>query len=244
VLRPHPLKDYAIILDCVGVVSMHGLPSKKRAWSLDGKVRRQADNDNDEVRTRTCPKCFGVFEPQPVCPGMLPIGAPCLYVFPKAERREMKQVEGRLEELTEEKLAADEERAQARREQGKVQSAEEMVAKLGYSQGRANHILEAREKKRKQIEALNASLAEWQRLSGQSPMHAFGVSMYSLRKMKPKELEKLQAEVDARRDGALASIDVGRASTLEWLRQYVVSRGYRQTMADKLWAERRSMAAA
>lgn len=54
VLRPAPGKDQAIILDHVGNMRQHGLPCKKRFWTLrPSKLLRE----EDEPKIKVCPKC-------------------------------------------------------------------------------------------------------------------------------------------------------------------------------------------
>lgn len=72
VLRPHPDKQKAIILDFVGCVATHGYPDDERIWSLDGKTKRVKKNDKTQedadVKIKTCPQCFRAHIPAPVCP--------------------------------------------------------------------------------------------------------------------------------------------------------------------------------
>lgn len=139
VLRPHPQKDHAIILDFVGVTSIHGFPDELREWSLDGKQRRvRAANDNEpDVKVQTCTHCFAVHVPAPVCPA-------CGHEHPIKQRREMQQVDGALEEITADQMEAI--RRQKRLLQGQAQSVEQLVAQ-GIGRFRAMKIVEAREQK-------------------------------------------------------------------------------------------------
>ena len=96
VLRPHPEKEHAIILDFVGVTSIHGFPDDEREWSLDGSAKRsRAANDNTpDVKITTCPMCFSIHLPAPACPS-------CGHQYPNSSgRKEMKQVDGNLVEIT------------------------------------------------------------------------------------------------------------------------------------------------
>lgn len=138
-LRVFPGKREAIILDHVGAVVTHGMPDEERGWSLDGaaKERREAANDNEpDLKITTCPQCFAIHLPAPVCPS-------CGHVHPVRERK-LEAVDGTLEEITAEQAEAM--RRQKRLMQGKASSVEELVAQ-GISRFRAAKIVEAREVK-------------------------------------------------------------------------------------------------
>jgi len=138
-LRPAPGKDRAIILDHVGNCMRHGLPQEDRDWTLDGLPdagKRKKDDDVPPVKQ--CEKCFAVFTPQPVCPQ-------CGHV-PEVKAREVKHVEGELQELDAAMI-----QAQRKREIGKAQTLEELqeVAKRrGYKPGWAKYIWASRQSRR------------------------------------------------------------------------------------------------
>lgn len=94
-LRVFEGKEYAIILDHVGAIATHGLPDEDREWSLDGvtKKKRAANDNQPDVNIQTCPMCFTIHMPQPQCPT-------CGHIYTAAQRREMKQVDGELVEIT------------------------------------------------------------------------------------------------------------------------------------------------
>lgn len=101
VLRPHPLKKKAIILDMVGVTHEHGYPDDDREWSLTGEVKRKrrAANDNGpDVGIQTCPSCFAIHPPEAECPR-------CGHVYSAKERKEIKEVAGNLVHITAEERA-------------------------------------------------------------------------------------------------------------------------------------------
>ena len=54
VLRPHPGKEKAIILDHVGNFERHGLPDDEREWSLNGVMK----DDKGKSSYKRCPDCF------------------------------------------------------------------------------------------------------------------------------------------------------------------------------------------
>lgn len=98
VLRPHPGKEYGIILDQVGNWVRHGLPDKPMHYTLDRRERRAADEATKRTE-KTCPSCTGVYEVFLVaCPycGFVPI--------PRA-RSTPEQVDGDLTEMSPELLA-------------------------------------------------------------------------------------------------------------------------------------------
>lgn len=59
VLRIHPGKDKAIILDHAGNTRRHGLPTEPMLWSLAGRKKR-AWQPSDAERVKTCPDCEAV----------------------------------------------------------------------------------------------------------------------------------------------------------------------------------------
>lgn len=133
-LRPQPGKT-AVILDHVGNVHRHGLPTDEREWSLEGITRRQREQ---APSVRVCPGCFAALRSgTAVCPE-------CGHQF-VPERRELEHVEGELEEV----IA----RQQRRAEQSSAQSLADLIA-IGHRRGMAKpqawarHVMAAREAKR------------------------------------------------------------------------------------------------
>jgi superfamily II DNA or RNA helicase len=183
-LRTFPGKTEAIILDHVGAVMTHGLPDEEREWSLEGvkPKKRAAANDNDapDVKISTCPKCFSIHLPAPVCPS-------CGHVYPPKERK-VEQQDGELVELGAEQLEAL--RRQKRAMQGQAQSIEALVAQ-GISRFRAMKIIEAREQKQALIGQIMDGIEAHRAATGQGPYQAFGVTLADIRRMKPKELKDL-----------------------------------------------------
>lgn len=59
----------AVIIDFVGNVFRHGMPTMDRNWSLTEKVK-EYDNENDDgtLKIRVCQNCFSTFKTAPVCP--------------------------------------------------------------------------------------------------------------------------------------------------------------------------------
>jgi superfamily II DNA or RNA helicase len=66
-LRPFEGKEAAIILDHVGNIAMHGLPSKEHHWSLDGRKKRKKGELEETIKQ--CPQCYAAYESElKVCP--------------------------------------------------------------------------------------------------------------------------------------------------------------------------------
>ena len=71
ILRPHPSKQRATLLDLTGATIEHGLPTEDRIYSLDGRPIRRCNES-----LRQCPQCGAVLEGSPTtCPE-------CGYDFP------------------------------------------------------------------------------------------------------------------------------------------------------------------
>ncbi len=196
VLRPHPDKDRALILDCVGVIEEHGLPHWEREWSLvpaEKKKRRAANDDEPDVVARVCPACRGYHAPgekrndegREVCPR-------CDHVYPVKAVREMKQVDAGLTLIDQEE---DERlRRQKRAMQGQAKTLDQLIAQ-GIGRVRAMKIVAAREAKDALVDAVLEGLAAAAKRSGQDSRQEFGVGLHDIKRMKPKELRDLLARV-------------------------------------------------
>ncbi len=137
-LRKKP--DPAILLDLVGGFGRLGLPDWDREWSLEGRAKKEQQED-----AAICPKCFCAHDPAPACPD-------CGFVYPKRQSeaiggRMLDEVEGDLEEVDLEAV-----RRERRQEQGRAQTLEDLV-KLATGRGYkspekwAAHIFTARQAK-------------------------------------------------------------------------------------------------
>jgi DNA repair protein RadD len=131
-LRPQPGKT-AVVLDHVGNTLRLGHHLEERDWSLDGLKKRDREA---APSVKVCPTCFSTsISTAQVC-------RDCGHVFAPPERRELKQVEGELQEIAVTK----------KREQGKAQSLQDLIA-LGHSRGYKNavawakHVMYARSSK-------------------------------------------------------------------------------------------------
>lgn len=197
VLRPAPGKDYGLVIDHVGNTGRwiggeftrnHGLPDDDRDWTLEGRRKRKRGEKTDEKAPPLvrCPQCYAAHDPAPKCPD-------CGHVY-VVKTALPTQVDGELREVTAEDVGR--QRVEQRRQQGRAQSIEQMVAQLGYSRDRAEHILAARaEKDRLRSEV--AQLAErWSQATGK-PVRAIGCAPGDVQRMKPKELRAKVDELNA-----------------------------------------------
>jgi len=127
-LRPFEGKANAIILDHVGNCMRHGLAEEERTWTLDGKVGKRSANKAQQSSLLTCESCHTIQAPATVC-------VSCGKVFPVVERK-ITEVEGSLEQLTSDTIAAEREKILKRQQVGmaKTRAELEAIAKArGYS---------------------------------------------------------------------------------------------------------------
>jgi DNA repair protein RadD len=62
-LRTLEGKDHAIIIDHVGNVVRHGLPTQSKNWSLERREKRSSSKDDpDKLKLKACKECTGVYE--------------------------------------------------------------------------------------------------------------------------------------------------------------------------------------
>ena len=191
VLRPHPKKEHAIILDFVGVTDIHGSPKEPREWTLDGRAPRsksEANPDDKELVMLKCPKCFSKHEAAPYCPE-------CGHEYPVKVRKEIEQVDGELQERTDEEMERI--RRQRLTAQGKMQTIEEMIA-AGYPAKQAEKIIQAREEKAALREQIIEGLMAHAKQHGGFVGQAFGVTLRDVKMvLKPKALKELLARVQS-----------------------------------------------
>ena len=130
-LRPQPGKT-AVVLDHVGNTLRLGHHLEERDWTLDGLKKRDREATPS---VKVCPQCFSTsVSTAQVC-------RDCGHVFAPPERRELRQVEGELQEIAVTK----------RREQGKATDLEalrELAQQRGYKRGWAERVHQARLAKR------------------------------------------------------------------------------------------------
>ncbi len=136
----------AILLDLVGGFRRDdlGLPDWEREWSLSGAENGKRKGERKE-QSRQCPTCFASHDPAPRCPE-------CGHVY-EAKPREIKEVDGELEEID-----IDRQRVERKQEQSRARSLEDLV-KLATARGYkspekwAAHIHTARQAKMARIGA-------------------------------------------------------------------------------------------
>ena len=71
IMRPYPGKTHGVLIDHAGAVRKHGLPDMDVEWSLDADStidERVSKQRKKEAKPRTCPRCFLVHRPAPICP--------------------------------------------------------------------------------------------------------------------------------------------------------------------------------
>jgi DNA repair protein RadD len=130
-LRPQPGKT-AVVLDHVGNTLRLGHHLEERDWTLDGLRKRDREA---APSVKVCPQCFAT------SPSTAQICRDCGHVFAPQERRELRQVEGELQEIAVTK----------RREQGKATDLEalrQLAQQRGYKRGWAERVYQARLAKR------------------------------------------------------------------------------------------------
>jgi DNA repair protein RadD len=122
-LRPQPGKT-AVVLDHVGNTLRLGHHLEERDWTLDGLRKRDREA---APSVKVCPTCFAT------SPSTAQVCRDCGHVFAPPERRELRQVEGELQEIAVTK----------RREQGKATDLEalrELAQQRGYKRGWAERV--------------------------------------------------------------------------------------------------------
>ena len=133
-LRPKADGSSAIILDHVGNVQLHGLPTEERNWTLEGRDKRKRDA---APSVRMCPRCFAAnATTAQVC-------GECGHEF-TTEARELPETGGELVEITVELR-------RKRAEVGGARSMEDLLRlerQRGYKPGWAKHIMAARQTRR------------------------------------------------------------------------------------------------
>jgi DNA repair protein RadD len=185
-LRPAVGKT-AIILDHAGNVMRHGLPDEQRVWTLEGvkKKKRKSDlDDEDDVKVKSCPKCFAIHAPAPFCPS-------CSHEY-EVKARKIEHVDGELKEI--EQAQIEKMRRDRFVQQGKAQTVHELVAQ-GMSRGRAEKIIEARLAKQELQNLVFDKLMAIQAKTGFGPLDTCGHTRSEILRMKPKQLKELNATI-------------------------------------------------
>lgn len=125
-LRPY-LGKLAIILDHAGNTQMHGFPDDDREWTLEGKQKGEAANDNAPPPPITCDGCYNQIKrpTPPKCPH-------CKKLL-LAECKPIEVADGELKEVTEADKRAT--RVRLKAEQAECKTLDELVnfaRKQGY----------------------------------------------------------------------------------------------------------------
>ena len=122
----------ATIIDCVGNYTRNPLPDADVIWSLSQQIKKRDKLDeNGNFYIRTCPSCFQVFKTAPVCPH-------CGEPYPLSPREIKAHEEIELAKIgAEEAAKAEMQRKQARMQQGRAQTFEELV-RIGKERGYKN----------------------------------------------------------------------------------------------------------
>jgi DNA repair protein RadD len=176
------------ILDHANCTFSHGFLDEDRVWSLDGrkKAKRNKGDPEPELKVRQCPKCYEVHPFAPSCPGCgheyhVPAPLPSVGA-------------GVLEEITEEMKAARDRDARLKA-QAAARTIDGLVA-LGHSPAAAAHIVSAREQKQDLISDVLSKLAAWANENKGNILTQFGVRFSEVRRMKPKAIRSLLAQLD------------------------------------------------
>lgn len=122
----------AKIIDFVGNYTRNPLPDAEVKWSLINSLRKKPNvNSEGDFLIRTCPKCYKVFKTAPVCPY-------CGAEYPLHPREIKAHQDIELARITaEEAERVAEAKKAARREQGRAQTFEELLA-IGRAKGYKN----------------------------------------------------------------------------------------------------------
>ena len=122
----------AVIIDCVGNYTRHGLPDDDHDWSLTKAVSKRKQTDEaGNLYIRMCPECFMTFRQADTCPF-------CGTPYPLSPREIKAKEEIELARITAEEMAAVElAKKKARMEVGRARTFPELVA-IGRQRGYKN----------------------------------------------------------------------------------------------------------
>jgi DNA repair protein RadD len=109
-------KDAAILCDHAGNVFLHGLPTEKINWTLEGKAKRKREQEA-AIAVQQCPKCYAAFSPAKVCPA-------CGHVFAADNSDRVLYVDGELTVITKEELKA--QRLEWKRKVGRARTLQDL----------------------------------------------------------------------------------------------------------------------
>jgi superfamily II DNA or RNA helicase len=147
IMRPHHGKRHSIILDHVGNVYLHGVPDAERYWTLEGSEHLERKKGDPKTFWQ-CKYCYAINDLRRYsC-------VSCGEVKETADRM-IPEIDGELQELEQERMKEEYERQvrrDARREQGKAKTLEELeevARRKRYRPGWARIIYNARLMKQK-----------------------------------------------------------------------------------------------
>ncbi len=131
-LRPNGDKK-AIIIDCVGNIYEHGMPTMDRKWELTQSPQKYCnDNEDGTLKIKRCTNCLKVYD------GKMPECPYCHFKNPLTKREIQNKKNIELKKIQEEELKKIEElKKQQRREQGMAKTFGELV-KLAKERGYKN----------------------------------------------------------------------------------------------------------
>jgi hypothetical protein len=150
--RLHWSKENTIIADHASCWSVHGSPGRPHEWSLDGRRKKTAE-EVEAYAVHRCPKCYAVIE-------RTTRTCRCGHAFADLVKARVITVgDGQLKRI--EETAEDFAAKERRIAQGRARTKEALMA-MGMSEGRAEHVLVARDEK----DALRRELAACRRANG------------------------------------------------------------------------------
>ena len=137
VLRPSDGKECGYVLDHVGNVQIHGLPTMDREWSLDGEVKTNKKNKQEKtLKLKQCESCYHIHEPAPECPE-------CGFKY-EVKTRNIVHKDGELVEIKEQEI---QQKLDLKKEVAKARTLEELqriANQRNYKEGWAKHVFESR----------------------------------------------------------------------------------------------------
>lgn len=139
---PASISDHAgNVIKCDGTENQ-GFPCKEVQWSLKGEKKGTREGVEKAVAVQSCSKCYWTAPPWGLkCPNCGDVR--------EVQSREIEHIEGELVEL--DKNAIMQQKKEARQEQGKARTLQELIAhgkKMGYAAGWAFKIYSSRKGKR------------------------------------------------------------------------------------------------
>lgn len=211
IMRPSDAKRGCWLLDQVGNVGRmidgvfkrkHGLPSQEREWTLDGRKKKKKgkkEQAEEVIDLKQCQNCFVVQAPAMQC-------VACGFQFPTTGKKPPEQVDGKLEKITDD-IAI--QALEQKRVQASSKTVEDLVNRLGYSEGRAKKIVAARAEKDGLRNGLKDDLLAWRTETGKQPIEVIGMYISDMQQLKPKALKELRDAFDRHREAWRSAVARG-----------------------------------